>query len=51
MLDRGMSHNKIFQENKMGMLRSNIYDRKKKYDQNISLVERQLGTRRNSKWT
>ena len=29
MLDRGMSPNKIFQENKMGMSRSSIYNRKK----------------------
>ena len=28
MLDRGMSPNKIFQENKMGMSRSSIYNRK-----------------------
>ena len=51
MLDRGMSPNKIFQENKMGMSRSSIYNRKKKYDQNISLVERQPGSGRNPKLT
>ena len=51
MLDRGMSPNKNFQENKMGMSRSNIYNRKKKYDQNISLVERQPGSGRNPKLT
>ena len=51
MLDRDMSPNKIFQENKMGMSRSNILNRKKKYDQNISLVERQPGSGRNPKLT
>ena len=51
MLDRGMSLNKIFQANKMGMSRSSIYNRKKKYDQNISLVERQPGSGRNPKLT
>ena len=29
MLDRGISSNKIFQKNKMGMSRSGIYSRKK----------------------
>ena len=51
MLDRGMSPNKIFQENKMSMSRSSIYNRKKKYDQNISLVERQPESGRNPKLT
>ena len=35
----------------MGMSRSSIYNRKKKYDQNISLVERQPGSGRNPKLT
>ena len=30
MFDRDMSPNKIFQENKMGMSRSSIYNRKKR---------------------
>ena len=51
MLDRGMSPNKNFQENKMGLSRSSIYNRKKKYDQNIFLVERQPGSGRNPKLT
>ena len=46
-----MSPNKIFQENKMGMSRSSIYNRKKKYGQNIYLVVRQPGSRRISKLT
>ena len=33
------------------MSRSNILNRKKKYDQNITLVERQLGSGRNLKLT
>ena len=51
MLDRGMSPNKIFQENKMDMSRSSIYNRKNKNDQNISLVERQHELGRNPKLT
>ena len=51
MLDRGMPPNKIFQKNRMGMSRSSIYNRKKKYDQNITLVERQPGSGRNPKLT
>ena len=51
MFDRGMSPHKIFQENKMGMSRSSIYNKNKKYDQNISLVERQPESGRNPKLT
>ena len=46
-----MFPNKIFQENKIDMSRSNIYNRKKKYDKNICLIERQPGSGRNQKLT
>ena len=52
MLDRGMSPNKYFQENKMDMSRSSIYNRKKRsMIINISLVGRQSVSGRNPKLT